>query len=409
MIGGEAYNPAAGDPANVAKQHAEDILVQAVGATPISVDKMTVIPIILEALRGGLPEPEIIARLQNTLGVNNYNQNRSRAFDRTLPPASQPLQIADPNVLTPQRASNGGTGATGGTAPSTHDILQGLADQKYAEWQSEKDATKRADAQAELLGIVKQLDASKLAEQGKVTLGDGTVITSRMLNDPDPAVAAQWQQLYADRQNAIENDNVGLINKYAQQSYSNQRQQVADNNATILASYNAEMDSIRTRLARGTLDEKTAADAVTRAIQGLQESRGRASLEETTAKDFAPYGTVGGKTDFSASDLGASTEILARNAGLSPSDSVIKFPGVINFNPQRAMAQTDAAFGVDGPLPTMPQVAVSDADIPRGVGLSSPGAIALPQFAPPVPRRIILPQGQLSGAIDNGDLNVPVR
>jgi hypothetical protein len=267
-----------------------------------------------------------------------------------------------------------------------------------------KTPEERATAETSLYtlsGVYKQV--ADLAD-GQVTLKDGTIITSAMLNNADPAVAAQYQQAFADRATAIENENNATLNAYNIEGYNLGRQSVADQNSTAIAQYNAAAASIRDRLSRDEIDVTRATAELNRALQGLQESRSRTDLETKTAENAAPWATTNGKTSFSANDLGDWAVQMQRNSGGDPNAAIIKFPGVITLDPSAAMAKRDAELGVTGALPQIPKsLSVTDADIPRAPALINPGSIQLPERIAPKPRQVIT----MPGSTQN-DYNVPV-
>ena len=267
-----------------------------------------------------------------------------------------------------------------------------------------KTPEERATAETRLYtlsGVYKQV--ADLAD-GQVTLKDGTIITSAMLNNADPAVAAQYQQAFADRATAIENENNATLNAYNIEGYNLGRQSVADQNSTAIAQYNAAAASIRDRLSRDEIDVTRATAELNRALQGLQESRSRTDLETKTAENAAPWATTNGKTSFSANDLGDWAVQMQRNSGGDPNAAIIKFPGVITLDPSAAMAKRDAELGVTGALPQIPKsLSVTDADIPRAPALINPGSIQLPERIAPKPRQVIT----MPGSTQN-DYNVPV-
>ena len=347
-----------------------------------TINYATLTPLVMEAIDTGEQPEAIIASLRKPYGLDDAAATRS-----------QTLRGGIEQTPAPTPASPGAQPSRPGATGTTTERLRSLVDAATQAVTDAKTPEDRAIATAELSAAIKNYkDAADLAG-GVVTLKDGLIITSAMLNDPDPAVRQQYQQAYSDRQTEIENDNAALLNQYNMGVYNAQRQGIADSNATAIASYNASMASIRERLARDEIDISRAAQEVSRAINGLQESRARTELETKTALEAAPMATTGGKTEFTGNDFGGAIAQLQRQGGGDPNSSVIKFPGVITLNPGASMAQRDAELGVSGPLATIPGLSVSDADIPRGVSLQSPGAIRLPEMVAPKPRQVIqMPQ-----------------
>lgn len=233
-----------------------------------------------------------------------------------------------------------------------------------------------------------------LEQEGAVQLSDGTLITQEMLNHADPALRLQYQQAFLNRQNEVENEARSLLNAYALEDYTLQRQQALDRDSTVIAQHNAELSSVRERLMRDEIDIRRAMQEVERILSGQQESRARAELETRTLLEAAPYGTVGGKTSFTGGDLGAGATATLRQLGHANPEqaTAIRFPGTINLDPAGRMAEYDRALGVDRALPEVPGVSVTDADIPRAPQLQGTGGIPLPAMQPPVaPRAIDIP------------------
>ncbi len=305
---GQHFDPAAQPDAQYAA-HAQDLIKQALAGSSVgNADLLSITPLVVSALHGGIPDAQIIARLQNTLGVSAANKAQSAALDAALPLTGAPT------------AAGAAPAVPGGAAPvsaggdlSTEALLAQIvrdAGRKYGALPDDTGtSTAKTDALLALQEAIKQADAHDVAtgKQGGIT----------------------EQQGYTDAQGAV---NAG--------------------NANALAVYTAQMDSIREQLAKGTLDETTANDRVQAAVKGLQEARAQTDQTTTALKDFAPYGTTNGQTAFTPHDLGQ--DALARTAGMDPNVVSIRFPGVIKFNPQQQTQQNAQALGVTGALPTIP-------------------------------------------------------
>jgi hypothetical protein len=263
-----------------------------------------------------------------------------------------------------------------------------------------KTPEERATAETRLYtlsGVYKQV--ADLAD-GQVTLKDGTIITSAMLNNADPAVAAQYQQAFADRATAIENENAAVMNAYNMEGYNAASKSVADQNSTAISQYNAQIANIRERLSRDEIDITRASTEINRALQGLQESRSRTELETKTQLEAAPWATSGGKTEFTPRDIGQTAINSAIRRGVSPDAPTLRFPGTITLDPSAGMARRDAELGVTGALPTVPGLTVQASDIPSAPQLTNPGSIQLPERIAPKQRSVITmppPQGAWSG------------
>jgi hypothetical protein len=339
--------------------------------------------VVEQALAMGEPPENIILNITTRIG--NTPEDQQRRTSETLTPLfdSAAGQQAAPT-----------TQGAGGRPPSSVDMLNDLVHEAFSAWESESDPDEKAFLREELAGLQSSLDDAIDLAAGRLTLSDGTVITTEMLNNPDPAVAAQYLQAFTTRQSEIENQNAALLNSYNLAEYDRGRERINDANTNALATYNASMSSIRERLARDEIDIERAGQEVDRAIYGLQESRSRAEFEQKTAMEAAPYGTVNGKTNFTGNDLGSGVATLQRQSGANPNTDVIRFPGSITLNPGEMLARGDQQFGVTGPLPTIPGLSITDADIPRGVSFQNPNSIQLPGLIKPRTAPTIVLPGQ---------------
>jgi len=372
----------------VLQDRAVALIEESLADAEANIDMATLAPIVMAALDDpDVTDDDIIKSIQLPFGIEKKNSARRSELQAALEQRPAPTS--------PAPAS--GT-ESGGSKTDPVLALRGLLS---AAAEAVADATtpeERATAALELQTLSRTYkDVADLAE-GNVTLQDGTIITSAMLNNPDPVVAQQYQQAFADRATAIENENAAVMNAYNMQGYNAQRASVADQNSNAIAQYNAQMASIRERLARDQIDITRASTEIRRALEGMQESRSRTELETKTALEVAPWATSGGKTEFSGDDLGGALAQLQRQGGGNSSQPIVKFPGTITIDPTAAMAKRDAELGVTGPLAEVPKLSVTDADIPRGVALQGYGHIQMPTLTAPKPRQVIqMPAQRMPG------------
>lgn len=237
----------------------------------------------------------------------------------------------------------------------------------------------------EATNLLKVAADSATLEAGAVKLDDGMLITQEMLNHADPVLRAQYQQAFAQRQHAIEEESRVALNAYNLDEYTLDRQKALDLDATAIAQHNAELSTVRERLARDEIDMKQAGAEIERILSGQQESRSRADLITKTQQAAAPYGTVGGKTSFTGADLGAGATATMRQLGhANPGQAeAIRFPGSITLDPAGLMSAGDKAAGVDRALPEIPAISVTDADIPRAPQLQGTGGVPRPELTAP--------------------------
>lgn len=226
-------------------------------------------------------------------------------------------------------------------------------------------------------------------ESGMVKMPDGMMITSEMLNASDPALRAQYEQIFEERQRALENESIDLFNRYQLDQYALDRGAVQDENARRTAAHSAALASVRTRLENFEIDLKQAAQEVERIINGQQESRARADFEAATQLAAAPWAT-GGKTAFSPADVGMGR--LAQLGGIRDTSApVIRYPGTTNIDPRGAIQYWDQQGNVAGGTQATPINPVSDADIPRGVSLSATPSV--PRLTMPSTGNVIVRPG----------------
>lgn len=358
------------------QKRAEALISSALEGSSAEPDLNQLVPAVMKALDlpGAKPE-EIAASIRKPFNLDEAERQRALSIQREIEgePAVDPAQPAAPRK------------PAGSPVEGLRSVWQAATQAALDAKTPEERGIALAEAEAAGKAYKNALDL----EQGQVTLRDGTVITSDMLNNPDPAVAAQYQQAFAAAQTDIQNQNAKLLNQYGLDNYSLATGAVAAANSSAIAQYNAQMTSIRERMARDELSLKQASEEVARAINGLQESRARTQQDTDTALAAAPYATTGGKSEFTAADLGGAVGELSRQAGTPAGAAVIKFPGVITLNPAASRAQNDAALGVTGTLPDIPGLSLTDADIPRAPALGNPGAIALPKLIAPTPMPVI--------------------
>lgn len=250
-----------------------------------------------------------------------------------------------------------------------------------------------AQTQAQLA----QLDA------GVVTLDDGTVITSSMLNDPDPAVRAQYQAAYDSRLAEAELGYTTLLDELGITSYNAFRQGVEGENTRKTQDFTNRVNRFNAELDWDQQNVERAAKDVARSIEGLAESQRRAKLLTDTALDAAPWATQPGKSSFTGADLGAGITALARQAGIKNPETapLLNFTGTQRIDPGGLMQGYDQQLGVQGPVPLIPQMRTDPNTIPNAPLLSE-----VPQFdpstlqSPAVAARLLgaLQQAQQGGA-----------
>ena len=165
----------------------------------------------------------------------------------------------------------------------------------------------------------------------EVTVGDGDPRFSQMLDEmwqnipEDPAERLMW----LSEMERLRRDAPGGYND------------VQDQFGNKLAAATADINYKNLDLDKATAD-------IERFLSGLTHAETRQEAIEHAQDDFAQYGTTGGKTDFSFSDLGGVFEQMAALDGTDPSTSAIRYPTTMKRDPLGDFAALDKQFGVTG-------------------------------------------------------------
>lgn len=208
---------------------------------------------------------------------------------------------------------------------------------------------------------------SDIERDGRAQLEDGSYVSMADLNSPDPMIRAQaTAAMYRIGQTTMKDGNALLVMAGLDPIPG------MDGGAGEAAARAAQQD-YQNRMAQ--LDAKVALDRVgldraaaetSRALGGLQESRGRADLVSQRLLESAPYNT-GGKTTFGGGDLGALAALRLRQAGLENPEAIpniVSYPTSITIDPGALMSSYDQALGVQGALPAIPSLLAGVGDIP---------------------------------------------
>lgn len=283
--------------------------------------------------------------------------------------------------------ASGSSTAASGAQKSPAEIMAITMQEIASAMAEEPDPTMRVAMGESLAGVAKTYADLRNLESGSVTLADGTLITSEMLNSADPALRMQYQQAWDQRQADIENASNDILNEYDLASYTVQRQGNQDENARRTAEFSAGISSIAQRLDLQQMTMDQAVEEVDRMLRGKQEARARADLEIKAQEAAAPWAS-GGKTAFSPADVGM--ERLAALGGIRDMQKpVITYPGTSTIDPRGAISYYDEQGGVSGAPAPIPTIGINDAEIPRAP--SYIGATPAPVLRRPVvpPRRTI--------------------
>lgn len=174
---------------------------------------------------------------------------------------------------------------------------------------------------------------------GYVTLPDGSILPTGDLSPEQRAIFDQANEAkYQNALNALGIQQANLVADRAQAGFNNQ-----------LSRIQSAMNLDDTRL-------RKAEAQISRQLSGMGESRDRASLIANTKLQAAPYATQGGKTSFSANDLGSLLGEFAAFTGVDPNSSLLNYQGTSMVDPEADMQRFDSLLGVGGALPDLPSL-----------------------------------------------------
>lgn len=174
---------------------------------------------------------------------------------------------------------------------------------------------------------------------GYVTLPDGSILPTGDLSPEQRAIFEQANEAkYQNALNALGIQQANLVADRAQAGFNNQ-----------LTRIQSAMNLDDTRL-------RKAEAQINRQLSGMGESRDRASLISNTKLQAAPYATQGGKTSFSANDLGSLLGEFAAFSGVDPNSSLLNYQGTSMVDPEADMQRFDSLLGVGGALPDLPSL-----------------------------------------------------
>lgn len=126
--------------------------------------------------------------------------------------------------------------------------------------------------------------------------------------------------------------------------------------------FNNTTTTFNSKIALDQANIQTAAAALSRWVQGLQESRSRAQMVTDAQEQVRKYGTTPGKTEFSYKDLGR--DLFAAKMGLDPNAVSMRYGGTQTLDPRGILDSFDTQLGVSGELPAIPGMTTTAADVP---------------------------------------------
>lgn len=232
-----------------------------------------------------------------------------------------------------------------------------------------------------------------LRSSGTGYTGDGQVITSEMLADPDPIKRAQAAAAFTEYiGGTIDTRNqlmaqLGLDEFIVQTDASGRSAAAAEANAQAQQSFANDLARLGAQLDVEDATSRRVQLKLDRELSGKQESRARSELTLTSILDSLPLSSPAGKTAFTANELGAGVGQLALLGGINPDANLIQYTGQQRIAPQEVIAGNDQALGVTGPLTSVPDLQIGLGNVPgtpqfsssyagAGAGGSAPGNYA---------------------------------
>jgi hypothetical protein len=237
-----------------------------------------------------------------------------------------------------------------------------------------------------LLGQVREF-----SEGGRFTMGDGTVITTEMLSDPDPIVASQalfqWTQAIGGTVDDFNRYAEGMgLGEFKVSTDGRASAAAAEANAQAQQTFTNRLAQLGAQLDVEDVSSRRIGQQTDRALRGLAESRSRADTAIQRVLEALPLSSPEGKTSFTANELGAGVGTLARRARIDPTAPLLNYTGQVNINPEEQFARFDQQLGVAGGLPEIPDISVGPGDVPALPGFQSTAVV--PEGAPPILRFI---------------------
>lgn len=248
------------------------------------------------------------------------------------------------------------------------------------------------DVQAQVQTI-KSLQNEKM---GVAELPDGQLVPIDTLSPDEQDYVRQYnEQLYNQQ-----------LAKYGLEQFSLRRQSVIDENQRLADEFSAKRGELQDKLSleSNSLDRSLA--ELDRWLKGQQVAGEDADRIQTAQQEATRYGTTNGKRSFSGNDLGAGVGMLAQQAGIPGDVPLISYPGTQLWDPVADRQNSLAGMGISNTAPTIPQSALSFADIP-----APPTFSPVPQGGGTIPFPSALlppwqPQGMPGSAISQGAASV---
>lgn len=227
--------------------------------------------------------------------------------------------------------------------------------------------------------IVQSLQNEKM---GVAELPDGQLVAIDSLSPEERSYVSQYnEQLYGQQ-----------LAKYGLEQFNLRRQSAIDENQRLADEFSAKRGELQDKISLDSNSLDHALGELDRWLKGQQVAGEDASRIQTAQQEATRYGTTNGKRSFSGNDLGAGVDMLAQQAGIPGNVPLISYPGTQLWDPVADRQNSLAGMGISNTAPTIPQSALSFADIPAppafspvpqgGGTIPFPSAI-LPPWQPP--------------------------
>lgn len=235
---------------------------------------------------------------------------------------------------------------------------------------------------------------------GMFTLPDGTIVTQAALDAMDPATRAQVETQLANQNTDRQNKYNELMNSLGLTEFTTGQNSAGLENNRLSTDFQNQLGSYREKLALDQANQNTGLNKIDRQLRGMTEARSRAQVSMDALQAAAPWGTSGGKTSFSANDLGGGVAGLAGKGNLNPNTPLMNFPGVQTVDPNSMFNFYDNSLGVSGQLPQVPDLTTTPGMIPQAPN-SIPIQQGAPQMTPYTPyQNVPIPQATQPPLID---------
>lgn len=190
----------------------------------------------------------------------------------------------------------------------------------------------------EFTSLVKTRETLKNNALDIYTLPDGTVMAKGDLTPEQKAqIDASNRAALQDTLRKYGLEDIDAKNKNAQQNFAN------------------KITGINTGLATEDRDLARAKTELGRWLDAQGVAQGDATNIQEAKKLATQWGTTGGKTAFTAADLGEGVSGLARQAGSNMAAPLLKYPGYQTFDPVGDRQASMAAMGVLNAPPLLPK------------------------------------------------------